>query len=245
METLINFFIQNTPPIKIIVFAGFPFLLWAYICLSFAGWLKIKKQVRTGYTRKIFHILIFLSVVVLNVVGGLPIVCLFGGMTTLVISYALIRGEGHPLYEAMAREKDAPFRTYYIIIPYFATLIGGIVSNIFFGQTAIIGYLVGGLGDAAGEPVGTRWGKHKYTPPTFSSFKSTRSVEGSFGVFIVSLIGIIIAVLLLPQLGFSLQTIVMIPLIGFAVMLVEAVSPHGWDNATMQIVPSLLASVFL
>jgi len=26
----------------------------------------------------------------------------------------------------------------------------------------MVGYLVGGLGDAAGEPVGTRWGKHRY-----------------------------------------------------------------------------------
>jgi len=245
METLINFFIENTPPLKTIILVGPLFLLWSYLCLSFAGWLKTKRQVRTGYTRKTFHILIFLSVVVLNVISGLPIVCLFGGMTTLVIAYALVKGEGHPLYEAMAREKDAPFRTYYIIVPYFATLIGGIVSNIFFGQFAIVGYLVGGLGDAAGEPVGTRWGKHKYTPPTFSSFKSTRSLEGSFGVFLVSLIGIIIAAALVPQLHFNLRTIAIIPLIALASTLLESISPHGWDNATMQIFPSLLASVLL
>jgi phytol kinase len=245
METLINFFVANTPPLKVILVCGFPFLLWAYLCLWFSGWLKIKKQVRTGYTRKTFHILIFSSVVVLAQIGGLPIVCLFGGMTTIVIAYALIRGEGHPLYEAMAREKDAPHRTYYIVIPYFATLIGGIASNILVGQIAVVGYLVGGLGDAAGEPIGTRWGKHAYTPPTFSSFKSTRSYEGSFGVFLVSFLAIIISVLLLPQLHFTLKTLVMIPLIAFASMLLEAVSPHGWDNATMQIVPSLMAFALL
>jgi hypothetical protein len=27
--------------------------------------------------------------------------------------------------------------------------------------------------------------------------------------------------------------------------LVEAVSPHGWDNATMQVVPALLGAVLL
>lgn len=245
METLVNFFIQNTPPLKTILLLSLPFLLWAYLCLWFAGWLKTKRGVRTGYTRKTFHILIFTSVTVLSFVGGLPIVCLFGGMTTLVIAYALIKGEGNPLYEAMAREKDAPYRTYYIVVPYFATLIGGIVSNMLVGPIAIVGYLVGGLGDAAGEPVGTRWGKHKYTPPTLSSFKSTRSIEGSFGVFLVSILAMVIAVSIAPELHFTLKALAMIPVIGVASMLFEAVSPHGWDNATMQIAPSLMAFALL
>ena len=245
MDMLVKFFINNTPPLKIILLPGLPFLFCAYFYLWFAGWLKTKKQVRTGYTRKTFHILVFMSVAVLNLIGSLPIVCLFGGMTTLVVAYAIIRGKGNPLYEAMARETDAPYRTYYIIVPYFATLIGGILSNMLVGPIAIVGYLVGGLGDAAGEPIGTRWGKNRYTPPTFSSFKSTRSLEGSFGVFLVSILAIIIAVSFTPQLHFSLKAVVMIPLIATASMLLEAVSPHGWDNATMQIAPSLMAFVLL
>ena len=245
METLVNFFISNTPPLRIILLAGPPFLLWAYFCLSFAGYLKTKRGVRTGYTRKIFHILIFLSVTVLNLIWGLKIVCLFGGMTTLVIAFALVKGEGHPLYEAMARETDAPHRTYYIVVPYFATLIGGIASNILVGPVAVVGYLVGGLGDAAGEPVGTRWGKHKYFPPSFSSFKSTRSFEGSLGVLIISILAITLAVAFTPQLHFTLKAAAMIPLIGFTSATIEAVSPHGWDNATMQIAPSVLAFMLL
>jgi hypothetical protein len=43
------------------------------------------------------------------------------------------------LYEAMARETDAPHRTHYIIVPYFATLIGGLASNILFGPVAVVG----------------------------------------------------------------------------------------------------------
>ena len=72
----------------------------------------------------------------------------------------MLCGPGNPRYEALAREQDA-YRTYYIVIPFFATMIGGIASNVFFGPIAAIGYLVGGLGDAAGEPVGTRWGRHQ------------------------------------------------------------------------------------
>jgi hypothetical protein len=36
-----------------------------------------------------------------------------------------------------------------------------------------------------------------------------------------------------------------IALIALACAFVEAISPHGWDNATMQIVPSWLAGLFL
>jgi len=46
----------------------------------------------------------------------------FGAATSLVIAYALARGDGHYMYEALAREKDAPHRTRFIVEPYLATL---------------------------------------------------------------------------------------------------------------------------
>ena len=245
MEKLISFFIDNIPSSKTILIAGPVFLLWAYCCLSFAGYLKTVRHVKTGYSRKTFHLLIFLTATVLQFTAGLPIVCLLGGMTTIILAYALFRGSGHSLYEGIAREKDAPYQTFFIVVPYFATLVGGLVNNIFFGQFVIIGYLVGGLGDAAGEPVGTRWGKHKYTVPSFGSFKSTRSIEGSLGVFLVSLFSIIVGSMLLPNVNFNLATITIMFLMAASSALLEAVSPHGWDNTTMQIVPALLAYLFL
>lgn len=166
-------------------------------------------------------------------------------MTTLVLAYALFRGEGHPLYEAIAREKDEPYRTYYIVIPYIATLVGGVAGNIWFGPVSMIGYLVGGLGDAAGEPVGTRWGKHRYVLPTMSSVKTTRSIEGSIGVLIASVVAVAVGMLLIPGVTFSARSLLVIPAIALASTLLEAISPHGWDNATMQLAPALLAARLL
>jgi phytol kinase len=244
MGTIIRFFIENVPSMKTITLIGPIFLIWAYCCLRFASYLKCHKKIKTGYTRKTFHILIFLSAAILHRAFGLPIVCLFGGMTSVIIAYAVVRGNGHPLYEAIAREKDAPYRTYYIVVPYFATLIGGLFCNIIFGPFSIVGYLVGGLGDAAGEPVGTRWGKHKYIVPSLGRIKTERSVEGSLGVLIVSTIAILIGVSLLPiQLNWALLAI--IPIIALACAALEAISPHGWDNATMQIAPALMFYVLL
>jgi phytol kinase len=245
MKDFLSFFARNTPPTSVIFTLGPVFLVWAYACLAFAGYLKSARNLRTGYTRKTFHILTFLTAAALQVTVGLPIVCLFGGMVTVVLAYALLRGAGHPLYEAIAREKDEPYRTYYIIVPYVATLLGGIAGNIWFGPVALIGYLVGGLGDAAGEPVGTRWGKHRYVVPTFSQVKTTRTIEGSLGVFVASLVAIAVGVLLTPEIHLRAACMISIPAIAMVCTILEAISPHGWDNATMQLAPAMLAAILL
>src|SRR5262245_55881686 len=115
-----------------LVLAGLVGLLWSYACLRFAGYLKCRKNLPTGYTRKIFHVLTFFTVIIVHLAWGLPAVCLFGAMTSLVLAYAVLQGNGHPLYEAIARGDDSPHRTYYVVIPYLATLIGGVANNVLF-----------------------------------------------------------------------------------------------------------------
>jgi phytol kinase len=234
------------------IIAGFPLktigiwvttgLIWSYFCLRFTGYLKMKAGLRTGYTRKIFHISIFLSAAAAHAIGGFLAVCLFGTSVTLVIAYALFRGPGTNLYEAIAREQDGPHRTYYVVVPYFATLIGGLTSNLLFGPFAVFGYLVGGLGDAAGEPAGTRWGKNQYT---IGRAMSTKSLEGSIAVLAASLLALLIGVAINGQLHFDLRALLMLPLIAIVCTLVEAFSPRGWDNVSMQVVPTLLVVVFM
>jgi phytol kinase len=233
----------NFPSLKTLALIGPVALLWSYGCLTFAAYLKTRFLLRTGYTRKVFHVLIFLSAVLVQASGGFVAVCVFGTMVSLVVAYAVIAGAGNPLFEAIAREKDGKNRTRLVIIPYFATLIGGLFSSVFFGPLAIVGYLVGGLGDAAGEPIGTRWGKHRYRMSNGSA--STKTYEGSLGVITASGIALMIAVAIRPELHLSLQSIIAVPLIAILCGFVEAVSPRGWDNVPMQIVPTLLAAVLL
>jgi len=244
-ERTISFFVDNFPPWKTIFLGGPVGLLWALGCLTFAGIMKRYRGFRTGYTRKIFHFLIFFSAALVQWRWGTPIVCLFGGMTTCVVFLAILLGPGNLLYEAMAREKDEPHRTYYIIVPYFAVLIGGLVGNILFGPIAVVGYLVTGLGDAVGEPVGTKFGKHQYRVPSLTSVKAVRSWEGSAAVLTMCFVAIAIGIAVSPELSFSWQSVLMIPLLGLACAGTEAVSPHGWDNLTMQVVPTFLATLIL
>jgi phytol kinase len=166
-------------------------------------------------------------------------------MTTVVIGYGLLRGTGHPLYEAIARESDQPRRTYYVVIPYCATLIGGVASNLLFGPLALTGYLVGGIGDAAGEPVGTRWGKHRYQISWLGQYGGSKSVEGSAGILVASMLVLLGLTLVKLQPHFGWHSFLAVVLIALSVTLVEAVSPRGWDNTPMQIIPTFLAFLLL
>lgn len=238
MNAYVTFFVENFPRLEEILFWGPLCLLWAYGCLLLSGYLKQYRGLKTGYTRKIFHFLIFTSATVIHATWGIRMVCLFGAATSLVIFYAVFRGDGHLLYEAMARERDAPHRTYYILAPYCATFVGGVTSNVFFGEAALVGYLVAGLGDAIGEPVGTRFGKHTYRVPSFKGVPSIRSYEGSSAVFLMSMCAIVVAFSLSPHLHYEGNALLLIPALALFSTVLEAISPHGWDNAVMQIVPS-------
>ena len=244
-DRTLAFFINNFPSWESILIGGPIGVLWSYLCLHFAGYLKQDRGYKTGYTRKTFHFLVFASVVIIQMVWDTSAVCLFGGACTLVIFYAVRKGAGNLLYEAIAREKDEPHRTHYIVIPYIATLIGGLASNILFGPIAVVGYLITGLGDAVGEPFGTKFGRHTYKVPSLTSVKAIRSWEGSMAVFLISVVAIVISISILPDLNFVNKSFVLVPLLGLVSAGVEGISPHGWDNATMQIIPSFLAWLVL
>jgi phytol kinase len=244
LDRLTGFFTQNIPSWRSLAIEGPLGLLWSFAALWFAGRLK-RNGARTGYTRKVFHFLVFGTVAALEWRLGTPAVCLFGGMCTVAVFFAVWRGPGSLLYEALARERDEPHRTFFILVPYFTTVVGGLASNILFGPVAVAGYLVTGLGDAIGEPAGTMYGKHHYRVPSLSSVPATRSLEGSAAVFIMSVLALLLAAAVSPQITLAASGAPRVLVIAAASTLVEAASPHGWDNATMQVVPTALAWVWL
>jgi phytol kinase len=213
--------------------------LYAAAAAAFAGYLRVSRGVRTAYTRKIFHFVIFTAAGAIQIVWGLPGVVIFGSVTSALVLFAVWRGDGFPFYEAMARPSDAPRRTLFILIPLVTTALGGVVSNLAFPAYAFVGYLVCGWGDAAGEPVGTRWGKHRYRVPSMGGVPATRSLEGSAAVFGAGAAATLIALLLSGVAPASATAIALGA--GAAGALVEAVSTHGLDNFTVQVVASAAA----
>lgn len=210
-----------------------------------SGALKRRGGWPTGYSRKLFHFLIFFTAVGLHLWKGMPAVNILGLGMGIYVALIVWAGEGNFFFEALAREKDAPRRGYFIVLPYLTTALGGLLSNWLFGVCAIMGYLVGGAADAVAEPVGVRFGRHRYRVPSLKKVEiAERSMEGSLSVLISSFI--------LSAIFFSvyyhlplIHSIFSSFLLSAAIVFVEAFSPHGADNLTIQVTASGLAALFV
>lgn len=210
---------------------------------AFVGWLRTKEHVITPYTRKVFHFMIFSMAGLLQMWIGLGAVALFGIWTSMVVLYAVLKGRGFAFYESIARPKDAPHQSFFILVPLASTILGGVISNLFFPKYAFIGYLVAGWADAIAEPVGTRWGKHRYKVPSLFGVKATRSLEGSLAVFLTGFAAVMFCGWILNlDIGRMLAVGLLCSLTAAAV---EAVSHHGLDNLTVQVVVSAVAAFVL
>jgi phytol kinase len=222
-------------------------LAWTALAFLLVAALKRRRGWRTGDTRKLFHFLIFGGAVLVQRLAGFRGVCTYGAAVSLVILLALVRGEGHAWYEAIARASDAPHRTWYVVVPWFATALGGLAANLWFPSHALFGYLAVGLADAVAEPVGIRFGRHRYRLPLPGRVRSWRSVEGSAAVFVAAFVAGALALALMergsagtiPTASFA--TSGLLAAFAAACALVEAAAPHGWDNLLIQVATSATA----
>ena len=234
IHTFLDFFTTNFPSLKLISWLFPVACLFSFLSLFIAGFCKQTLKWRTGFSRKTFHFFIFFAAYFCQQKMGLPAVFILGWSVTLVLIYAIIKADGNLFYEALAREKDAPFRTKYIVYSYLATFFGGVISNLLFGPFAIFGYLITGIGDAIAEPIGTYFGKHQYRVFRFDKTKSSySSIEGSLAVFV----SVLVIMYLSPCPFFSFKEYLLIAII---CTVVEALSPSGFDNMLLQIIASFL-----
>lgn len=198
-----------------------------------------RRGVRVAYTRKVFHFVIFSAAAVVHTAWDVSGTVVFGSVVAGMVVAAVIRGEGHPFYEALAREEDRPHRTLFILVPLLTTAVGGLLAALLTGPFAVVGYLAAGWGDAVGEPVGARWGRHPYRVPSLAGVPATRTVEGSAAVFMVASLASAVALATLGQGGAAWWAA---PSCGAVAAGVEAVSNHGLDNLTVQVAASLAVS---
>ncbi|MEM9941479.1 MAG: hypothetical protein AAF939_07795 [Planctomycetota bacterium] len=241
LQVLIDFFNYDLPNLKLLVPFGPIWFAWSWGCLVLCGALRTKRHWKTAYTRKIFHFLIFVTAAAIQLKWGTPMVCQFGISVTVLLIWTVTFGRSSALYVAIARPKDAPYQTMHIVVPYFATLIGGFSSAVFFGNFSVFGLLVTGLADAIAEPVGAKFGKHEYRVPSFVGLKVTRSFEGSTAVFVFSLVATALAISSLKTELNAMEMVYCLTLVPVASTVAESISPHGWDNLPLQVLPSGLA----
>lgn len=83
------------------------------------------RGVRVAYTRKVFHFVIFTTAAGVHAVLALPGTLVFGSVVAVIVLAAVVAGDGNPFYEALARDKDRPRRSLFIVVPLITTAVGG------------------------------------------------------------------------------------------------------------------------
>ena len=240
-DTILGFIPPYPQILYVVVLSAVSILVSALL----AGALKKYAEWKTGYTRKTLHFLIFFTAVGLHIWGGMRAVNILGLGMGIFVLYAVLAGDGNFFFESMAREKDFPRRGYFIVVPYLTTAAGGLISNFLFGGCAVMGYAVCGAADAIAEPIGVRFGKHKYKVPSLKKVQvAERSLEGSFSVLIVSLVLSLLFFMSLYQFP-PARAMMASAILSVVTVLVEAVSFHGADNLTIQVTASGLTYLLM
>jgi len=222
-----------------LIILGLTSLGYGLAMASLVGGMAKGGQLSRSLSRKVFHAGIFTGAVPAQLVQGFWGVVVYGSVLALLVLLAFWQGPGLPFFDALARPGKVKESRRSVLTPLVSTALGGLFGTLLVGSFAVVGYLVCGWGDAAGEPVGERWGRHRYSSILKRDRERTRSLEGSLAVFLVGSLGAGVALLLL---GFSGPEALGIGLVsGAAGGVVEALSGPRTDNLWVQLVPSILA----
>jgi len=233
--------------------------LLKYVLVStiqfFMAMLVKYKDAKVNYTRKVIHISFFLWPQLLDIVllkytknkltefWNLWII-----LVLLLFMSEHIRNKlpiCNIMFIAVDRPEDQPYTLIWFSTQIITSLLVLLPFSVYFSKIDEIGLifipiLINALADGLAEPVGIRFGKHKYkTKGCLSNKEFERSYEGSFCVFIVSFIIICsyYNYMYLNQFIFSVFTI---PIL---ITLTEALSPHTWDSPLLFLVSCGLLSI--
>jgi len=222
-----------------LVIVGFASLGFGLAMASLVGEMAKGGEGSRSLSRKVFHSGIFTGAVPAQLLQGFWGIVVYGFVLTLIVLLAVWRGPGLPFYDALTRPGAGGDSRRNVLTPLVSTAFGGLLATLLVGSFAVVGYLVCGWGDAAGEPVGERWGRHRYAFLFKRDRGRTRSVEGSLAVFLFGSVGAGVA---LGLLGFSYPQALGGALVcGATGGVAEAFSGPRTDNLWVQLLPSLVA----
>ena len=188
--------------------------------------------------RKVFHVGIFTGAVPAQLSFGFWGVVLYGMTVSSLVFLSLPRGSQSSLYRILDRSGKGEGRAG-ILLPLLSTALGGILTVLLVGEFAVVGYLACGWGDAAGEIVGLRFGRHSLPSLPPGSRTSSKTLEGSVAVLLLAGLGSWAALALLgfepfPAAGAGLVS-------GAVAAVAEALSWKRTDNLWVQLLPAVVA----
>lgn len=215
------------------------------------GIFKAKGKLQESDSRKINHIAVFVGGAL--VFGWLPEmtarVNLYAiASTILIFIYTICRYKEIPpfsyAYAANTRASDVPNTTFFFWSSWCVSIAALAVVDILFAQMSVTrtAILVVGIADGIAEPIGRRFGKHKYPVFSFGTATSFRSIEGSLAVWTATLA--VFVTCSIDGLNSSIFPIAAL-LTASITTLVEAISPRGCDNFALLVLVAGLMDGFM
>ncbi|HLN46366.1 MAG TPA: hypothetical protein VK209_11730 [Candidatus Sulfotelmatobacter sp.] len=102
--------------------------------------------------------------------------------------------------------------------------------------------MITAFGDGLAEPIGVRFGKHKYrAKDLFGNRVYTRTYEGSSMVFLTTIITLGAS----SNIFTSIELICLFIVLPLLMTITEAYSPHTWDNPFLYLVGGLAIYIFV
>jgi phytol kinase len=217
-------------------------LLWVA-----TGRLRERGVGRDGDVRKVNHVAAFAGGAL--VFGWLPEptarISLYAvGVELLVLVAVVCRFRGRPpfrqAFAANTRAADAPHEAFHFWSSWLISLLALAAIDLVFGRMAVTrtAALIVGVADGLGEPIGRRFGRHRYRVPAPVGRPAVRSVEGSLAVLVGALAVLLAATS--PGRAGVWGWVLAAAGIAVAVAAVEAVSPRGTDNGTVPLASAWL-----
>jgi dolichol kinase len=150
-------------------------------------------------------------------------------------------------FASIDRPEDRPFTIIWLstafVVGYWVLLAMMEWLSIYNAAHLIfITVFISTFGDGLAEPIGIRFGRHKYqTHALFTKKKYVRSIEGSACVALSAIAGIIA----MYDYFTPSQLCAMLLLMPICMTLTEAKSPHTWDNPFLHLVGGLITILCL
>ena len=243
------------------------FWLRMFVTLSFnllissvVGYFVVHRDWHIGYSRKLLHFCLFASPGVVNSTLGAMDTKILGlsWLSLACQAYFVLmlkpvrRRLPVPLllmFRALDRPQDRPYTIPWL---YLQSVVGFIamillqtylesrqISEAFF----VIPLVVNGLGDGLAEPVGIKWGKHKYQTRAIwyhgkvCSGEFVRSLEGSACVFLSAMLSVFAVY---SEWGNTTRFVIALAIVPITMTAAEAFSPHTCDTPFIFLVATAL-----
>ena len=209
-------------------------ITYVFSLIGLAEWLRRRRGYGNDFTRKIIHIGVGMLSWVLPFLFTNPWPFIAACLLFAVLNFLDWR---YGFFRAMASSNPQNLGTVYF------PLAAAAVAYVFWDTPPLMvaALMPLTLGDGLAPVVGRYFGKRTYRVGTHS-----RTVEGSIAFLIATTIGVWLALWIMPGMPVLTMLDAVLPaiVIGFATMLVEAVSMWGLDNLTVTATAMVILSLW-